>query len=83
MARVAREGLLGLGPAIFLLAGAAALYYLYKKHQNAPAQTGPASPILVFDVCSDPRWDGWPAVTRWTANGVPGRALPAGHRAAT
>lgn len=23
------------------------------------AQTGPASPILVFDVCSDPRWEGW------------------------
>jgi hypothetical protein len=23
------------------------------------AQTGPASPILVFDICSDPRWDGW------------------------
>lgn len=23
------------------------------------AQTGPASPILVFDICRDPRWDGW------------------------
>ncbi|WP_309070252.1 DUF6504 family protein [Arthrobacter sp.] len=23
------------------------------------AQTGPASPILVFDICSDPRWEGW------------------------
>lgn len=22
-------------------------------------QTGPASPLLVFDICSDPRWSGW------------------------
>jgi hypothetical protein len=23
------------------------------------AQTGPASPVLVFDISADPRWQGW------------------------
>jgi hypothetical protein len=29
------------GKKVVLLAGAAALYYLYKKHQNAQSETGP------------------------------------------
>lgn len=29
------------------------------RYWRFKGQTGPASPILVFDVCSDPRWEGW------------------------
>lgn len=31
------------GKKVVILAGAAALYYLYKKHQNAKTETGPDS----------------------------------------